>query len=55
MVEGKKARGRQRLSYKDGITEAADIRRIEEVTKLARDRKEWKSIVTNVNYDTALR
>ena len=54
MIEGKRARGRQRLTYKDGIREAADIKRIGEVTKLARDRKEWKSIVTNVNFDTEL-
>jgi len=39
----------------DGIREAADTRKIGEVAKLARDRMEWKSIVTNVNFDTALR
>ena len=52
MIEGKSARGRQRLTYMDGIKEAAYIRGIGEVTKLARDRKKWKSIVANVNFDT---
>ena len=34
MIEGKIARGRHRLTYMDGIEEAADIARIGEVTNL---------------------
>ena len=55
IIEGKRTRGRQRLTYMDGIKEATDVRRIGEVTKLARDTTKWKSLVVNVNFDTALR
>ena len=54
MIEGKRARGRHGLTYMHGLKEAADIR-IEKVTKLARDRKKWKSIVTTVIFDKVLR
>ena len=49
MIERKRALGRQRLTYIGGIKETADIKRIGEFTKLARGRKKWKSIVSNVN------
>ena len=54
MNEGKRAQERLGLTYTDGIREAADIRTIRDVPKFARDRKEYKPIIANVNFDTAL-
>ena len=44
MIEGKRARGGQRMKYMDGIKEMAG----KEVVKVARNRRVWHSIVANV-------
>ena len=55
MINEKRARGRQRHKYMDGIKEAANIQTTVEVLRAIQDRNVWRSIVTNVNIDTALR
>ena len=55
MIEGTRARGRQRRKYMDGIKEWTGCCTIEEVKRLAEDRARWHSIVANVNDDPALR
>ena len=54
-IEGRKARGRQRLKYMDGIVEVMGCSTAAEVVRLTEDRGRWHSIVANVNIDTALR
>ena len=55
MIEGRRARGRQRSKFMDGIKECIGCDTMEEVMRLAEDRAEWLFIVANVNQDTALR
>lgn len=54
-VEGRRARGRQRVKYMDGIKEVFGCSRIEEVVRLADDRAAWHSTAAIVNIDMALR
>ena len=55
MINGKRARGRQRHKYMDGIKEAANIQTTVDVLRVIQDRNVWRTIVTNVNIDAALR
>ena len=55
MIEGRRARGRQRNKFMDGIKEVVGCGRIDEVLRLAEDRSAWRSIVADINVDTALR
>ena len=55
MVEGRRARGRQRTKFMDGIKEFIGCERMDGVLRLAEDRSAWRSIVANINEDTALR
>ena len=55
MVEGSRARGRQRAKYMDGIKELVGCVRMDEVLRLAEDRSAWRSVAANINLDTALR
>ena len=55
MVEGRGARGRQRMKYMDGIRELNGCGRTEEVLRYTRDRLAWRSIATNIDLVTALR
>ena len=55
MVEGVRARGRQRTKYLDGIKEIVGCGTIDGVLRLAEDRSAWRAIVANINVDTALR
>ena len=55
MIEGRRARGRQRLKYMDGIKEVVGCERAVDVLRLVEDRSVWRSIVANVNCDSALR
>ena len=55
MIEGNRARGRQRIKYLDGIKTLVGVRNVGEVVRLAEDREGWRSIVANVNVDTAHR
>ena len=48
MIEWKRARGRQRMKYMDGIKEMVGKEEMEEVVKLARNRSVWHSIIANV-------
>ena len=49
MIAGKRARGRQRVKYMDGIKEMVRKEKVEEVVKLSRDRRVWwHSIVATV-------
>ena len=54
-INGKIARGKQRHKYMDCIKEAANIQTTVEVLRAIQDRNVWRSIVANVNIDTALR
>ena len=55
MVEGGRARGRQRMKWMDNIKELAGCERMSEVLRLAEDRSDWRAIVASINIDTALR
>ena len=55
MVEGMRARGRQRTKYMDGIKEIVGGGTIDGVLRIAEDRSAWRSIVANINVDTAYR
>ena len=55
MVEGSRARGRQRMKYMDGMKMLLGYVSIGEIARLAEGREDWKIIVANVNEDTALR
>ena len=55
MVEGRRARGRQRMKWTDRIKELVGCERMGEVKRLAEDRSAWRAIVANINIDTALR
>ena len=55
MVEGRRARGRQRMKWMDKIKELAGCERMNEILRLAEDRSDWRSIVAGINMDTALR
>ena len=55
LIEGRRARGRQRLKYMDGIVEVMGCSTAAEVVRLTEDIGRWHSIVANVNIDTALR
>ena len=55
MIKGRRARGRQRLKYMDGIKELVGCGSVSKVVRLAEDRSVWRSIAANVNMDTALR
>ena len=48
MIEGRRARGRQRMKYMDAIKEMVRREMIEEVAGLAENRRELHSIVANV-------
>ena len=54
-IDGRRARGRQRLKYMDEIVEVIGCSTAAEVVRLTEDRGMWHSIVVNVNIDTALR
>ena len=45
MIEGKRTRGRERMKYMDGIKEMVGKEKMEEVVKLAWNRRVWHSIV----------
>ena len=55
MIEGRRARGRQRQKYMDKMKELLRCERIDEVLRLAENRVAWRSIAANINIDTALR
>ena len=55
MVEGTRARGRQRIKYMDVMKTLVGQRCIGDVVRLAEDREGWRTIVANVNIDTAHR
>ena len=48
-IEGRRARGRQREKYMDGIKRTTGgERRATELIQMARDREKWKSMIANV-------
>ena len=55
MVEGSRARGRQRMKYMDGLKTLMGCRSVGEVIRLAEGRENWRRIVAHVIEDTALR
>ena len=55
MIEGRRARGRQRLKFMDGIRDVTGCETVVEVLRLAEDRSVWRTVAANVNLDTALR
>ena len=55
MIEGRRARGRQRQKYMDKMKELLRCERMDEMLRLAENRVAWRSIAANINIDTALR
>jgi hypothetical protein len=55
MIEGKRERGRQRKTYMDDIKELLRYKDIGQLLRMTEDRESWRSIIANVNIDTALR
>ena len=55
MIEGRRARGRQRNKYMDGVKALVGCREIGEVLRLAQDREQWSYIVANLNIEPATR
>ena len=55
MIEGRRARERQRLKYMDSIKELVGCGSISEVVRLAENKSVWHSIAANVNLETAHR
>ena len=55
MVDERRARGRQKRKYMDGINEVIECQRIGKVLQQAQGRSVWRSIAANINLDTALR
>ena len=57
MIEGRRAKGKQRLKYMDKMKEILSLRceRMDEVLRLAENRVAWRSIAANINIYTALR
>ena len=55
MVQGTRARGRQRRKYMDGIKDVVGCVTMGEVLRRAEDRSVWRSIAADINLDTALR
>ena len=54
MISRKRARGRQRNKYMDGIKEAKNIQTTVDVLRPIQDRNVWRSKVANVNIDMSL-
>ena len=55
MIEGRRARGRQRLKFMDGIRDVTGCETVVDVLRLAEDRSVWRTVAANVNFDAALR
>ena len=55
MIDGRRARGRQRMKYMDGLKEIVGCSGVGEMIRMAEDRNRWRNIVANVNIDTAHR
>jgi hypothetical protein len=55
MIEGKRERGRQRKTYMDDIKELLRYKDIGQLLRMTENRELWRSIIANVNIDTALR
>ena len=55
MVKGRRARGRQRTKFNGVIEEVVGYYTTDGMLQLAEDRGAWRSIVTDINVDTALR
>ena len=55
MIDGTRARGRQRTKFLDGIKSVVGCRKVQDVVRMEENRGEWRSIVANVNIDTAPR
>ena len=55
MIDGRRARGRQRSKFMDGIREVTGCETMGDVMRLAEDRSVWRSVPAYVNLDTAFR
>ena len=56
MIEGTRARGRQRMKFMDGVKAVVGCESIGEVVRTEEDRSRWRYIVANINIqDSALR
>ena len=55
MIEGTRARGRQRMKYMDGVKAVVGCRSIAEVVRMAEDRARWRYIVANINIQDSAR
>ena len=56
MIEGRRARGRQRVKYATSLLEdiPGDMR-VAGLVQLAQNQREWHSMITHVEEDMALR
>ena len=54
-IEGRRARGRQRMKYMDSLLKDNNrINGLRELMRLAEDRKSWRSMIAHVKQDLAL-
>ena len=54
-IEGRRARGRQRMKYMDSLLKDNNrISGMRELMRLAEDRKSWRSMIAHVKQDLAL-
>ena len=54
-IEGRRARGRQRMKYMDSLLkDNNEINGMRELMRLAEDRKSWRSMIAHVKQDLAL-
>ena len=55
MIDGRRARGGQRLKIMDGIRDVTGCETVVDVVRLAEDKSVWRSVAAYINLDTALR
>ena len=55
MFNGRRARGKQRLKFMDGIRDVTGCETMVDVLRLAYDRSVWRSVAVYVNLNTELR
>ena len=55
MIEGTRARGRQRMKFMDGVKAVVGCGSIAEFVRMAEDRARWRYIVANVNIQASAR
>ena len=55
MIDGRKAKGRQRLKFMNGIRDVTGCETVMDVLGLVEDMSVWRSVAAYVNLDTSVR